>query len=174
MGQDTDFRFSCEGRKWINCDGKVNFPDGEVFTGPVEDSVEGTIRLTYPGIYMGQEVEDIFLRFEKGVVVEARARQGEELLTQILYTDSGARRVGEIAIGTNPHIQRFTKNMLFDEKMGGTVHLAIGNSIPESGGVNQSAIHWDMLKDMRTGGRIEADGRLIYEDGTFIGPLFGM
>jgi aminopeptidase len=168
VGKDTDLRFSCEGRKWINCDGKANFPDGEVFTGPVEDSVEGTIRFTYPGIFQGEEVEDIYLRFEKGKVVEARAAKGEGLLQKLLDTDEGARYAGEIAIGTNVNIDRFTKNMLFDEKMGGTIHLAIGRGIPQSGSKNISAVHWDMLKNMQEGGEIFADGKLIYKDGSFL------
>jgi aminopeptidase len=168
IGQDTDLQFRCEGRKWINCDGKNNFPDGEVYTGPIEDSVEGTIRFTYPGIYLGSEVEDIFLRFERGIVVEARAAKGEELLLKLLDVDEGARYVGEIAIGTNGNINRFTKNMLFDEKMGGTVHLAIGAGFPLSGSKNVSGIHWDMLKDMREGGEIYADGKLIYRNGAFL------
>jgi len=168
VGQDTDLSFKCEGRTWINCDGKNNFPDGEVFTGPIEDSVEGTIRFTYPGIFQGEEVEDIFLRFEKGKVIEARAAKGERLLHKLLDTDEGARFVGEIAIGTNDNINRFTKNILFDEKMGGTVHLAIGRGIPESGSKNKSAIHWDMLKNMRDGGEIYVDGKLIYKNGYFI------
>ena len=167
VGLDTDLVFSCEGRKWVNCDGKNNFPDGEVFTGPVEDSVEGTIRFNYPGIFRGEEVEDIFLRFENGRVVEARAAKGEKLLHALLDTDDGARFTGEIAIGTNDNITRFTKNMLLDEKMGGTVHLAIGRGIPESGSLNKSSVHWDMLKDMREGGEIFADGRLIYKNGKF-------
>jgi aminopeptidase len=168
VGLDTDLKFRCEGRKWINCDGKNNFPDGEIFTGPVEDSVEGTIRFTYPGIFQGQEIEDIFLRFEKGKVVEARAGKGEALLLKLLDTDEGSRYVGEIAIGTNENINRFTKNMLFDEKMGKTVHLAIGKGIPMSGSKNDSAIHWDMLKDMSEGSAIYADGSLIYKDGSFV------
>jgi aminopeptidase len=168
VGQDTDIQFRCEGRKWINCDGKNNFPDGEVYTGPIEDSVEGSIRFTYPGIYLGSEIEDIFLRFEKGKVVEARAAKGEELLQKLLDVDQGARYVGEIAIGTNRNISRFTKNMLFDEKMGGHVHLAIGAGLPPSGSKNVSGIHWDMLKDMRKGGEIYADGRLIYKNGAFL------
>ena len=168
IGLDTDLKFRCEGRTWVNCDGKNNFPDGEVFTGPVENSVEGIIRFTYPGIFQGEEIEDIFLRFEKGKVVDARARKGEKLLHTILDADEGARFVGEIAIGTNDNINHFTKNMLFDEKMGGTVHLAIGRGIPQSGSKNESAIHWDMLKDMRDGGRIYADGKLIYKDGSFL------
>ena len=168
VGIDTDLKFRCEGRKWINCDGKNNFPDGEIFTGPIEDSVEGTIRFTFPGIFQGQEIEDIYLRFESGKVVEAQAGKGEELLLKLLDTDEGSRYVGEIAIGTNENINRFTKNMLFDEKMGNTVHLAIGKGIPMSGSKNDSAIHWDMLKDMSEGGEIYADGSLIYRNGSFI------
>ncbi|MFC1962986.1 aminopeptidase [Chloroflexota bacterium] len=168
IGQDTDLRFRCEGRKWINCDGKNNLPDGEVYTGPIEDSVEGTIRFTYPGIYLGSEIEDIVLRFEKGKVVEARAAKGQELLLKLLDVDEGARYVGEIAIGTNDNISRFTKNMLFDEKMGGTVHLAIGPGFPPSGSKNVSGIHWDMLKDMRENGEIYADGILVYQNGAFL------
>lgn len=117
----------------------------------------------------GEEVEDIRLAFEKGRVVEARAARGEELLRALLDTDEGSRTLGEVAIGANAHIDRFTKNMLFDEKMGGTVHLAIGAGIPTTGSANRSAIHWDMLKDMREGGEIHADGELIYRDGAFLG-----
>lgn len=168
VGQDTDLQFNCDGRTWINCDGKNNFPDGEVFTGPVENSVEGKMRFTYPGIYQGEEIQDIRLRFEKGKVVEASAVKGEKLLKTILETDEGARYVGEIAIGTNDNINRFTKNILLDEKMGGTVHLAIGRGIPQSGSLNKSAVHWDMLKNMREGGQIFADGQLIYNDGVFL------
>ena len=167
IARDTDLRLSVEGRKWINCCGQANFPDGEVFTGPVEDSVEGTIRFSFPGIYSGREVENIRLEFKQGRVVRAEADKGGELLTKLLDTDEGARAVGEIAVGTNYGIRRFTRNMLFDEKIGGTVHLAIGRSIPESRGQNQSAIHWDMLCDMRQGGVIEADGNVIYRDGAF-------
>jgi len=168
LGKDTDLTFSCEGRKWINCDGKNNFPDGEIFTGPVESSVEGQIRFTYPGIFQGEEIEDITLEFRKGKVVKARAKTGEALLHHILDTDEGARFVGEIAIGTNYNINKFTKNMLFDEKMGGTVHLAIGRGIPQSGSLNQSAIHWDMLKDMKNNSEIQADGQTIYKNGKFL------
>ena len=171
VGKDTDLSFRCEGRTWINCDGKNNFPDGEVFTGPVEDSVEGTIRFTYPGIYQGEEVEDIFLRFERGKVVEARAAKGEPLLRKLLETDEGSCYVGEIAIGTNKNITRFTKNMLFDEKIGHTVHLAIGRGIPISGSKNMSALHWDMLKDMSDGGEIYADDKLIYKNGEFLNAV---
>jgi aminopeptidase len=168
VGLDTDITFGLEGRTWMNCDGKVNFPDGEVFTGPVEDSVEGQIRFSYPGIFQGQEVEDIFLRFEKGKVVEAKAKTGEKLLHALLDTDEGSRHVGEVAIGTNAGITRFTKNMLFDEKIGGTIHVAVGAGIPVTGSKNTSAVHWDMLKDMKEGGEIWGDGTLIYRDGKFL------
>jgi aminopeptidase len=168
LGEDTDLRFCSEGRTWINCDGRNNFPDGEVFTGPIEDSVEGSIRFTYPGIVHGEEVEDIFLKFEKGKVVKAKASKGQSLLEKMLETDEGAKYVGEIAFGTNEHINKFTKNILFDEKMGGTIHLAIGRGLPNSGSQNQSVIHWDMLKNMREGGKIYADKKLIYKDGQFL------
>ncbi|MBC7130330.1 aminopeptidase [Candidatus Bathyarchaeota archaeon] len=167
VGEDTDISMSVKGRKWINCDGKYNMPDGEVFTAPVENSVEGTIRFTFPGIVAGKEVEDVRLRFEKGRVVEASAAKGEDLLKELLKIE-GASRVGEVAIGTNYAIDRFTKNMLFDEKMGGTIHIALGDSYPESGGKNRSAIHWDILKDMKKEGEIYADGKLIYRDGRFL------
>jgi len=168
VSRDTDLNMSIEGRKWVNCCGRVNFPDGEVFTGPVEDSVEGHIRFSFPGIYGGREIEDIQLTFERGKVIKAAATKGEELLEQLLETDKGARYVGEIAAGTNYNIEKFTKHMLFDEKIGGTVHLAIGRSIPESLGKNQSAIHWDMLCDMKKGGKIYADSELVYKDGKFL------
>ncbi|MBZ4664582.1 MAG: peptidase [Caloramator sp.] len=168
VSKDTDIRMSVEGRKWINCCGNENFPDGEVFTSPIEDSVEGYIRFSFPGIYAGREIEDIRLKFEKGKVVEATAAKGEELLLELLDTDEGAKFLGEVAVGTNYGIKKFTKNMLFDEKIGGTVHLAIGRGFPEAGSKNSSAIHWDMLCDMRDGGEIYADGELIYKDGKFI------
>lgn len=168
VSKDTDLKMSIEGRKWVNCCGRVNFPDGEVFTGPIEDSVEGHIRFSFPGIYGGREIEDIQITFERGKVIKATAAKGQELLEQLLETDKGARYVGEIAAGTNYNIEKFTKHMLFDEKIGGTVHLAIGRSISESLGKNQSAIHWDMLCDMKKGGKIYADGELIYKDGKFL------
>jgi aminopeptidase len=159
---------SIAGRKWINCSGHENFPDGEIFTGPVEDSVNGHIRFSFPGIFSGKEIEDICLEFKDGKVVKASAAKGEELLHALLETDAGARYVGEVAVGTNFGIQKFTRNMLFDEKIGGTVHLALGSSYPESGGKNQSGIHWDMLCDMRQGGEIYADDELIYQGGKFL------
>ncbi|MCM1991879.1 aminopeptidase [Oceanirhabdus seepicola] len=167
IAEDTDISMSIEGRKWVNCHGKVNFPDGEVFTGPVEDSVEGHIKFSFPGIYGGREVEGIRLKFEKGKVIEATAEKGEELLKALIETDEGAKFVGEIAVGTNYGINKFTRNMSFDEKIGGTVHLALGQSLPECLGKNKSAIHWDMLCDM-TDGEIYADDELIYKYKNFI------
>jgi len=167
IGEDTDLRLSVKERTWINCDGHINMPDGEVFTGPVENSAQGQIRFTYPGIYSGREIEDITLTFKSGKVVKARAEKGQELLQQLLKTDEGAKRIGEIAVGTNVGINRFTKNMLFDEKMGHCMHLALGRSIAMSGGKNQSSIHWDILKDMKNG-EIYADKKLIYQKGRFI------
>ena len=164
----TNIKVNISGRKWINCDGKVNFPDGEIFTSPVEDGVDGIITFSFPGIYMGKEIEEIVLEVEKGKVVKATAKKGEDLLKSLLETDEGACRFGEVAIGTNYGIKNFTRNMLFDEKIGGTIHMAIGDSMPEAGGLNRSIIHWDMLCDMRTGGEIFADGELFYKDGMFI------
>lgn len=167
VGEDTDLAFSVKGRKWINCSGKINMPDGEVFTGPVENSINGRIRFTYPGIYSGKEVEDISLTFKNGKVVKAEAAKGGELLKEILKIN-GADHIGEVAIGTNYGITKFTKEMLFDEKMGGTIHMALGNSYPETGGLNKSTIHWDILKDMKKGGEIYADNRLFYKNGKFL------
>jgi aminopeptidase len=167
IGEDTDLKFKVKGRKWVNCCGQKNMPDGEVFTGPIENSAEGRIRFTFPGIYYGKEVEDISLTFNKGKVVKASAEKGEELLKEILKVEN-ADRLGETAIGTNYGITRFTKEMLFDEKIGGTIHMALGRSIPESGGTNQSSIHWDILKDMRKNGEIYADEELFYEKGKFL------
>jgi len=169
VGEDTDLVLNVESRRWVNCDGHLNMPDGEVGTCPIEDSAEGRIRFTYPGIYAAREVEDIVLTFKDGEVIEAEAEKGENLLEEILKTDGGAKRIGEIAIGTNTGIDKFTKNMLFDEKMGHCMHLALGLSpLPtKTGGKNQSSIHWDLLKDMRTG-EIHADDELVYEKGKFI------
>ncbi|MGD0159924.1 MAG: aminopeptidase [Candidatus Bathyarchaeia archaeon] len=167
IGEDTDLTFNVKGRKWINCSGKENMPDGEVFTAPVENSVNGTIRFTYPGIVSGREVEDIKLTFKNGKVTKASAAKGNELLKKLLNIE-GAKRLGETAIGTNYGITKFTKNMLFDEKMGGTIHMALGNSYPESGGKNKSAIHWDILKDMKKDAEIQADDKPFYKNSKFL------
>lgn len=168
VGEDTDLKLNVEGRRWLNCDGHINMPDGEVFTSPVENSAEGQIRFTYPGIYLGREAEDITLTFKKGKIIKAKAEKGEDFLKEIIKADGGAKRIGEMAIGTNTNIDKFTKNMLFDEKMGHCIHLALGIApvAQETGGKNQSSIHWDLLKDMRTG-EIYADKELIYQNGKF-------
>ncbi len=168
VSEGTDIKVKIDGRKWINCCGKVNFPDGEVFTSPVETDIHGHITFSFPAIYGGREVEGVYLEVEAGKVVKATAAKGEDLLHAYLDTDAGSRYFGEVAIGTNYGITQFTKNILFDEKIGGTIHMAIGSAMPEAGGVNESSIHWDMICDMRKGGRIYADGELFYENGQFI------
>jgi aminopeptidase len=163
-GSNVDITLSIKDRVFIPCDGKYNFPDGEIFTGPVEDSVNGWIRFRYPAIYDSQEITDIELWFENGKVVKECASKNQELLTALLDTDGGSRYLGEWGIGTNYGIQRFTKNMLFDEKIGGTIHFAVGAGYPESGSKNESGLHWDMLCDMAES-EIVVDGDLFYKDG---------
>lgn len=170
VGLDTDLSFKVGGRKWINCDGHENFPDGEVFTGPIENSAEGHIRYTFPAVYSGREVENVRLTFKAGKVVEAKADKGEAFLVSMLDTDPGARFVGELAFGTNYGIKRFTRNTLFDEKIGGTMHIACGASLPESGGKNESAVHWDMVCDTRKGFTVYGDGKPIMKDGKWLKP----
>lgn len=163
-GEHIDLALSIKDRLFVESDGKYNFPDGEIFTSPVEASASGWVRFNYPAIYDGQEVSDIELWFEDGKVVKEKAKKNQALLTALLNTDTGARFLGEWGIGTNYGIQRFTKNMLFDEKIGGTIHLAVGASIPETGGKNDSGLHWDMLCDMNDA-EIRVDGDLFYENG---------
>jgi len=165
--EGTDLRLRVGGRKWVNCAGTENFPDGEIFTSPLEKSAEGYIRYTYPAVYMGHEVEDVRLWFKKGKVVKEQAGRNEGYLKAMLDMDRGARYLGEFAIGTNYEIKQFTKNILFDEKIGGTCHLAVGKSIPEAGGKNDSALHWDMVCDLKRGSEITADGKVIYRNGKF-------
>jgi aminopeptidase len=167
-GPDTDLRVTVGGRTWINCDGDKNFPDGEIFTGPVENGTEGHVRFSYPRIVDGREIEDIRLRFAQGKVVDASAAKGEEYLIRTLDTDPGARYLGEFAFGTNYDISRFTRNILFDEKIGGTVHMALGAGYLESGSVNDSAIHWDLICDLRDGGEVLVDGEPFMRDGAFL------
>ena len=168
IGEDTDLSLSVEGRKWINCCGQTNLPDGEIYTSPVEDAVNGYIRFTYPGIYMGKEVENIFLEFKDGEVIKATAAKGEDILQEILKVEN-ANRIGEFAIGTNYGVSKFTKNMLFDEKLGGTLHCALGLGFEESGSKNISSVHWDILKDMKVpGSKIIADDKVIYKEGKWI------
>jgi aminopeptidase len=163
----TDLHLSVAGRSWVNSDGKRNFPSGEVFTGPVEDSVEGDVHFTYPVVTQGREVSDIRPRFAAGLVVDASASKNESFLIETLDTDPGARRLGEFAFGTNAGVTRWTKNILLDEKMGGTVHMALGLGYPETGSQNTSAIHWDMICDLRQGGEVTADGDVVLRDGEY-------
>ncbi|MDR7446294.1 MAG: aminopeptidase, partial [Armatimonadota bacterium] len=168
VAEDTDLVVGVAGRRWINAAGEHNFPDGEVFTGPEEDRTTGHVRFTFPALYGGREVTGVRLVFEGGRVVHAEADKGREFLQEMLNTDPGARVLGEFAFGLNPHIQRFTRNTLFDEKIGGTVHMALGSSYPETGGRNQSGIHWDLICDLRQGGEVYADGELILRDGRLL------
>jgi aminopeptidase len=168
--QGTDLTVGVKGRTWVNCDGRMNFPDGEVFTGPLEDATEGEVRYSFPAVHGGREVDGIRLKFKGGRVVDASATKNEAFLFKMLDQDKGARVLGEIAIGTNYRIQRYMKNTLFDEKIGGTFHAAVGASIKESGGINESALHWDMVCDLRKGGTIEVDGKVISRNGKFLVP----
>lgn len=163
----TDLRLAVEGRRWIPCVGERNMPDGEFFTAPIEDSVDGEVTFTFPAVYGGREVAGVRLRFDGGRVVDADAERGADFLLQMLDTDEGARRLGELGIGTNYGIATATKEILLDEKIGGTVHLALGASYPETGGRNESAIHWDMVLDLRNGGEITVDGETLQRDGRF-------
>jgi aminopeptidase len=167
ISKDTDISFSTKDRIWINSDGRANMPSGEVFTGPVEDSVNGTIFFSYPGVYMGHEVENVRLWVKDGLVERWEATRGKDFLNYI-FTIPGARRFGEAAIGTNYDISRITKNILFDEKIGGSIHMAIGQSYLHTGGNNESSVHWDMITDMTEAGEIWADGEKIYEKGKFL------
>jgi aminopeptidase len=165
---DTDLTLAFGGRTWLPSEGHENFPDGEVFTAPLEDGVNGSIRFTYPAVFRGRQVDDVRLRFEGGEVVEATATRGQDFLEEMIALDEGARRVGELAFGLNEAIQLFTRNILFDEKIGGTLHLALGSAYEECGGQNRSALHWDMICDLRSGSEVYADGELVYRDGRFL------
>jgi aminopeptidase len=168
VGPNTELELSIAGRTFINSDGKNNMPSGEVFTGPVEDSVEGHVTFSYPAIYQGREVTGVQLWFEEGAVVKASAQKNEEFLLKTLDTDEGSRTVGEFAIGTNEGIKAFTSQILFDEKISGSFHMALGAGYPETGSKNESAIHWDMICDLREDGRIWVDEVLLYKNGRFV------
>lgn len=172
LAEDTDLTFACKDRTWINCDGQLNFPDGEIFTGPVEESVNGHIRFSFPAVYRGREVHDVFLEFQKGKVVRAEAGKGQDFLREMIAMDRGAAYLGEAAFGTNYNIQRFTRNTLFDEKIGGTMHFALGAAYPETGSSNSSALHWDLVVDLRSGGEVFADGETIQQKGRFFDDRF--
>jgi aminopeptidase len=167
VGPGTDLKLSIAGRRFINSDGKRNFPSGEFFTGPVEKSVNGVVQFDIPATYNGRSVEGVRLVFSEGKVIEAGARQGQDFLLHMLDLDAGARYLGEFAFGNNTRITQGTKNILFDEKMGGTVHMALGNSYPETGGLNHSALHWDMICDLRTQGEVWIDEILFLKNGNF-------
>jgi aminopeptidase len=169
VGDGTDLTLSIRGRDGVVSAGFRNMPDGEVFYCPVEDSAEGVITYSeYPAVYLGNDVDGARLVFREGRVVEAGAEGGDEFLQQVLRTDDGASRLGELGLGCNPGIQRFTRNVLFDEKIAGTVHLALGGSYTYAGGRNESAVHWDMVKDLRRGGELWADGELVQRDGEWL------
>ncbi len=167
-GENTDITFSVEGRKWVSCSGLNNFPDGEIFTSPVEDSANGEIYFDFPAIYRGNESHKIWLKLENGKVVDAKAEKGEDFLISMLDMDAGSRFVGEIAIGTNDRVKDVTGNILFDEKIGGSIHMALGASYPETGGKNESGLHWDIIKNMKENSKIFLDDKLIYENGKFV------
>ena len=167
LAHDTDLRFSIAGRKAIKCDGTRNVPDGEVFIAPVDDSAEGYIAYTYPAIRGGREVDGIRLEFKQGKVAKATATKNEKYLKEMINTDRGSKYLGEFGVGMNYNIQKFVKQILFDEKIGGTIHLALGMAYKEGGGKNESAIHWDMIKDLREGGAIYIDGKCIQRNGKF-------
>ena len=163
----TDISFTTNGRTWINSDGRTNMPSGEVYTSPEEDSVNGTVYFDYPAIRDGQEVRGVTLWVENGEIQRWSAESGQEVLDRTFKIE-GTRRFGEAAIGTNYEIDRFSKNILFDEKIGGTIHMAIGQSYQQAGGRNQSSVHWDMIADMTRAGEIYADGKIIYRKGQFV------
>ena len=168
VGPDTDLRINVEGRSWLAADGKLNMPDGEIFTSPVETETEGEIRFSFPAIFHGRGVEDVRLRFEGGRVVDAEAKTANDYLQSLLDMDAGARILGEFAFGLNYEIDRFTRDILFDEKIGGTMHFALGSSFKKLGGRNESGLHWDMICDLRADGEVYADGELVWKAGQFL------
>ena len=168
VGEGTDLTVGINGRNFINCEGDRNMPDGEVFTGPEETRINGHVSFSFPAVYQGREVQGAQVWFEDGLAVKWTAAKNEEFMTKMLTTDEGSRRLGEFAFGTNFGIQRFIRNILFDEKIGGTVHMAFGSGYPETGSTNRSAIHWDMICDLRQGGEVTVDGELFAKDGKYL------
>jgi aminopeptidase len=167
-GPQVDLRLSIAGRTFINSAGDVNMPSGEIFTSPLETSAEGWVQFSYPAVYLGAIVEGVRLEFRKGRVIDASAEKNQDFLMSMLDTDAGSRRLGELGIGTNYGIRRFTRNILYDEKIGGSFHLALGNGYPEAGGRNKSSLHWDLITDARSQTEMHADGTLFYKDGKFV------
>jgi aminopeptidase len=168
VGPGTDLKLGVEGRRWEAADGRYNLPDGEVYTSPLETVTEGEICFAFPALFHGREVSDIRLRFEGGAVVEAEASRGREYLDALLAMDDGASRLGEVAFGLNYEIDRFTQNTLFDEKIGGTMHVALGSSFEDLGGRNESGLHWDLVCDLREDGEVHVDGELVWRAGRFL------
>jgi aminopeptidase len=172
LAEDTDLTVGVGGRTWVASRGERNFPDGEVFTGPLENETNGEVRFSFPAVMGGREVQDVRLRFEDGRVVKAEAGAGQAYLEQMVAMDAGSSILGEFAIGTNYEVTDFTKQILFDEKIGGTCHMALGAGYPNTGSLNRSGLHWDMVCDLRSGGEIHADGEPIYRDGAFLPSFF--
>ena len=168
LSKDTDISFSTKGRKYVVDDGHINMPGGEVYTAPLDESAEGYIQFEFPAVFSGQYVEGIRLQFSKGEVVEAHASRNEELLHQLISMDEGAKRIGEFGVGTNYGINRYCYDLLFDEKIGGTAHIALGRAYEQCGGINQSAFHWDLIKDLREEGQLILDGKVVMQNGTFL------
>lgn len=168
VGRETDLSFSVEGRRWLALDGKLNMPDGEIFTAPVNETLNGHIYFEFPGVLSGRQMHDIRLAWKDGKLTEASASTHKDYLHKILETDAGASLLGEFAIGVNPHVTRFCKDLFFDEKIGGTVHIALGRAYPECGGTNESAIHWDIIKDTRQEGAVYLDGQPVLENGELL------
>lgn len=168
VGRETDLSFSVAGRKWLVLDGRLNMPDGEILTAPVNETLNGSIYFEFPAVLGGRLMHDLRLRWQDGELVEASASTNDDYLQRIVRSDPGASRLGEFAFGANPHIDRFCKDILLDEKIGGTIHIALGRAYPECGGANQSAIHWDIVKDLRREGAVYLDGRPVLEAGKFL------
>jgi aminopeptidase len=168
LGRGTDVVFSTQGRTFEIEDGHLNMPGGELFTSPVEDSAEGVIAFEFPAVFAGQLVPGVRLEFARGRVVRASAEKNEEFLQSVLAMDDGARRIGEFGIGLNTRIERFFSDILYDEKIDGTVHIALGRSYAVCGGLNESALHWDIVKDTRIEGEIVVDGVTVFRDGKFL------
>ena len=167
-GVETDLEFSVAGRQWLVFDGKINMPDGEIYTAPVNASLNGRIHFELPGVFGGKLIDDIRLAWRDGALIHASAATNEDYLRRILRTDAGASRLGEFAFGMNPHINRFCHDILYDEKIGGTIHIALGRAYPECGGVNDSSIHWDLVKDLRASGVVTVDGVPVLKEGKLL------
>jgi aminopeptidase len=168
VGPETDLRVGVQGRSWLAADGRVNMPDGEIFTSPVETETNGDIRFSFPAIFQGRSVEDVRLRFEDGRVTHAEAGSGQDFLGTLIDMDDGARILGEVSFGLNYEIDHFTRDILFDEKIGGTMHVALGSSFKKLGGLNESGLHWDLICDLRTEGEVYADAELVWKAGRFL------